>query len=98
MLQAYFEKFLDDDSYYPFFKSLCKREEANMRNEKRLAKTRKQGVIRFIQYLRKIAKWKENINATIESLDRLEASLDEETNIQGKLWLKAKIVQLKMEQ
>lgn len=98
MLQAYFEKFLEDDSYYPFFKSLCKREETNMRNEKRLSISRKQAVVKFIQYLRKIAKWKDNVNSSIKGLYQLEAKLAIETNIQGKHWLKAKINQLRVEQ
>ena len=97
LLQAYFEQFLLDDSYFPFFNSFCRRMESNMRNEKRLSKKRRIAVIKFTQYIRKIARWKDGIRGPMEKLDRIAVSLEEERNIQGKYWLQAKIAQLKEE-
>ncbi|MCB0634134.1 MAG: hypothetical protein R2824_15520 [Saprospiraceae bacterium] len=94
LLQAFFEQFLRDDTYYPFFKSYCRRTEMNMRNEKRLSQARKTAVIKFTQYIRKMAKWKDDVNATGEQLDRIVEDLEKERNIQGKFWLKAKLDQI----
>ncbi len=94
LLQAYFEQFLVDDSYFPLLKSYCRRVENNMRNEKRLSEFRKLAFIRFIQFLRKIASWRESVNRPIEKLHRLKDALAKEDNIQGKYWLEQQMMRL----
>lgn len=97
LLQAYFEQSMIDDSYFPLFKNYCHRTENNFRNEKRLSSSRKVAIIKFVQYTRKIGKWKDGLFLPVVKLDRIAADLHSETNIQGKYWLENKIKQCREE-
>ncbi|NRB52548.1 MAG: hypothetical protein HRU41_33110 [Saprospiraceae bacterium] len=94
-VQAYFEIFLQNHSYYLLFSSNLSALEAKMRNEKRLSQENSSAIVRMIQYVKKLGKWVSDPNATPEGLAKIEANLSEEYNIQGMIWLEEKINLLK---
>ncbi|PHN05321.1 hypothetical protein [Flavilitoribacter nigricans] len=94
LLQAHFEFFLDDSSFFETFHHYALAFEEYVRNDKRLAKTEIKAFRRFSRYARQLAQistYKHREGA----LKKLADALEREPYMQGKFWLLEKIRQIK---
>ncbi|MFK7983945.1 MAG: hypothetical protein AB8G86_28470 [Saprospiraceae bacterium] len=89
-LRANFERYLEDETYYSTFLSLCQAKEKSFLRSKFLSKSRQLAYIRFIQYLRKLAGIINNPDFGKRDVLLYQKELNRAGNFFGKGWLHKK--------
>lgn len=90
ILKSYYNILLQDISYYDLFVSYCKSFENQLRQNKRLYQKKWLGILRFVQYTKKLAIFHSN-NQRKKVLINIKNDLNKEEEIQGKQWLENEI-------
>jgi len=86
-VQAYFDLFLKDESYFSYFTNFCFAYERWILRDKRFSKNNQEPYLRFIQKSKFLAKTLLSKNFNEE---KLNSFLSKESNIQGRNWLLSK--------
>ncbi len=94
LLQANFDLFRKDDTYYESFLHYCLALEKFIRRDKVFSDSRKRAYLNFIKITQKLGGLIESNNITTTTLQSIKSMLKKEGNIQARRWLLHKIGEL----